>query len=68
MMAAPEKLIRLLNIVAWLSGRGEQGASRAEVAERFDYPIDQLVPDLLAIERVGEEVEVDHLTIHGRDQ
>lgn len=43
-LTATDRLRRLLAVIPWVSGRGD--VDLAEIAERFDYPIDRLRRDL----------------------
>jgi proteasome accessory factor C len=43
-LTATDRLRRLLAVIPWVSGRGE--VALTEIAERFDYPIEQLRRDL----------------------
>ncbi len=61
-LPAMEKLVRLLNLVAWLADRGDDGATPQEVAQRFDYPIDQLLVDLEDLQYVDDDLHLDRLT------
>lgn len=44
---ATDRLRRLLSVIPWVSGRGE--VELAEIAERFDYPLDSLRRDLTEV-------------------
>ena len=44
---ATDRLRRLLSVIPWVSGRGE--VELAEIAERFDYPLDTLRRDLTEV-------------------
>lgn len=46
-LTAADRMRRLLAVIPWVSGRGEVALS--EIAERFDYPIDQLRRDLTEV-------------------
>ena len=46
-LTAADRMRRLLAVIPWASGRGE--VSLTEIAERFDYPIDQLRRDLTEV-------------------
>ena len=43
-LTSADRMPRLLQLIPWVAGRG--GAYLAEITERFDYPADELLPDL----------------------
>ncbi len=62
-MSAVERLKRLLNLLPWLEERGSEGADPQEVADRFDYPVDLLLSDLLeTVQFLGDDMEIRYLT------
>lgn len=46
-LTAADRMRRLLAVIPWVSGRGEVALS--EIADRFDYPIEQLRRDLTEV-------------------
>jgi len=46
-LTAADRMRRLLAVIPWVSGRGE--VALADIADRFDYPIDRLRRDLTEV-------------------